>query len=493
MELKKRRLIRIIIPRFPKFNIYTIVARTTTSVGPLYVATSASKLDCWDAEVIDENNLHGRFYPRTREGYLDHRKLQEKSPADVVGFYGSITASIPHLFDLAKMYKAMGCMTIAGGKHVENLPGEALENGIDYVFFKEAEISIRKFLQNFDNPSQRNLVEGIGYLKDHTLFKTLPQTDIEDLDCLPIPDFNLLRFAKMKLYPISGTRGCGSNCEFCTVKGKPRSCSAQAMMDTIKVLVEKYHAKHFFDVSDNFASNRSQAIQFLNLFAEYQKEIHNKLYLSIQARITDAKSNDYLAALKRARVDTVCIGFESPLDENLSSMQKGYLSKNMLAWARMFKKQRVRIHGMFIFAYPPRNMGNKVLDVRKITEEYWHFIKRSHLGTLQVLLAIPLPGTELRERLKNSKKLFPIEDFGWEYYDGQFPLYDPGMGAKPEEIQQAVGKLNRRFYGISSLFRLTKNILFDFPLIVFPSVFTLVSGRVLYIQKAFRFWHGTFF
>ena len=63
MELKKRKLIRIFIPRFPNFNIYTLTARTTTSVGPLFVATSAAKLDCWDAEVIDENNLHGKFYP----------------------------------------------------------------------------------------------------------------------------------------------------------------------------------------------------------------------------------------------------------------------------------------------------------------------------------------------------------------------------------------------------------------------------------------------
>ncbi len=493
MKIKKRKLLRIIIPRFPNFNIYTLVARTTTSVGPLYVATSAAKLDCWDAEVIDENNLHGRFYPRTKDGELDHAALQKQTPASVVGFYGSITSCVPRLYELARKYREMGCVTIAGGKHVENLPDEALSNNIDYVFHEEAEISIRDFLSAFDKPEERNKVKGISFIRDGMMFRTVPQTPVENLDELPVPDYGLLRFAKMKLYPVCGTRGCNSNCEFCAVKGKARNCSADHMMSNIKTLVEKFGARKFFDVSDHFAANMQQAILFLNMFARYQKNLGKRLHLTIQTRITDARSDDYLAALKRAMVDNVCIGFESPADENLLAMNKGYRSKDMLAWTRKFKKQHVRIHGMFIFGYPGKTSGNNSISVRDSVIQYQRFIRKSNIDTLQLLLTIPLPGTELRARLKEEGRLFPVDTIGWEYYDGQYPLFDPGIGVTPIELQQAVGRIMKRFYGISYFFRIIKNIILDFPVIVFPSVITLFSGKIRYIKKAFGFWYRKFF
>lgn len=198
MVLKKRRLLRIIIPRFPHFNIYTNLAKITTSVGPLFVATNAARLDCWDAEVIDENNLHGKFYPRLKRGELDHAKLQEDKPADVVGFYGSITSSIPRLYELARFYKTKGAVTIAGGKHIENLPLEALNNGLDYVFFSEGEISIRKFLESFDDLPSRDAVKGIGYLRNNCLVRNEQRTEPDELDKLPVPDYHLLRFSRMK-------------------------------------------------------------------------------------------------------------------------------------------------------------------------------------------------------------------------------------------------------------------------------------------------------
>jgi radical SAM superfamily enzyme YgiQ (UPF0313 family) len=393
---------------------------------------------------------------------------------------------------LAGLYKGLDCVTIAGGKHVENLPEEALANDIDYVFHEEAEISIRNFLLAFDDPDARNRVKGISFLQSGRICKTAPQPTVDNLDELPVPDYGLLRFAKVKLYPVCGTRGCNSNCEFCAVKGRARNCSAYTMIEMIKTLVERYGARQFFDVSDHFAANMEQAILFLKLFADYQKSIGKRLRLTIQTRITDARSDEYLAALKKAHVDTVCIGFESPVDESLLAMNKGYRSKDMLEWTGKFKKQRVRIHGMFIFGYPGKKHSG-AFPVKENVRAYRSFIRKSNIDTLQMLLAIPLPGTELRSRLAEEGRLFPVKTIGWEYYDGQYPLFDPGTGVKPEALQQAVGKIMKRFYGISHFFRVLKNILFDFPLIVFPSVFTLVSGKIRYVKKAFSFWYRNFY
>lgn len=493
MELKSRKKLRIFIPRFPNFNIYSILAKTTTSVGPLYVATSAASLDCWDTEVIDENNLHGKHYPRLSKNILDHKKLQEDDPADVVGFYGSITSSVPRLFEMAKFYKSLGVTTIAGGKHVENLPDEALNNGIDYILLGEGEITIRKFLNYFEQPDKRDLVKGICYLKDSKIVKTETRTQIENLDMLPIPDYHRLRYGKIKLYPIVGTRGCNSNCEFCAVKDKARTCSSKYLLKNVKQLVEKYNAKSFFEVSDHFASNMNQAIEFLNGFADYQKKIKRKLHLTIQTRITDARNKDYLKAIKRANVDTICIGFESPIDKDLLVMKKGYISKDMLEWTKLFKQQRTRIHGMFIFAYPDKDDSTRITNLNEYTNQYWDFIRKSRIDTIQILQAIPLPGTELRERLQKRDQLYSTNDIGWKYYDGQYPLYNPSGEITSEQLLKTAGDLMKKFYKRTFFIHLVKNIILDFPIIVFPSLLSLIGGKPKKIRQAFDAWNKKYY
>jgi hypothetical protein len=83
----RRLRFRMIIPAYPAFNIYSRIAKTTTALGPLMVATIVSRMKHWDVEVIDENNYR-RFGPKEDTGRPDHNTLQAIRPADVVGLYG---------------------------------------------------------------------------------------------------------------------------------------------------------------------------------------------------------------------------------------------------------------------------------------------------------------------------------------------------------------------------------------------------------------------
>ena len=101
---KKRYRLRIIIPAYPAFNIYSSIARRTTALGPVCVASAANETPGWDVEVIDENNLR-RYGPRSRTEGANHEFLQGERPADVVGLYGGLTSTIPRLYEIAKFYK----------------------------------------------------------------------------------------------------------------------------------------------------------------------------------------------------------------------------------------------------------------------------------------------------------------------------------------------------------------------------------------------------
>ena len=64
---RKRPRVRIVIPAYPAFNIYSCIARKTTALGPVSVATAVHEMEGWDVEVIDENNYQ-RSAPRNELG-----------------------------------------------------------------------------------------------------------------------------------------------------------------------------------------------------------------------------------------------------------------------------------------------------------------------------------------------------------------------------------------------------------------------------------------
>ncbi|HNV24274.1 MAG TPA: hypothetical protein PKH98_05235, partial [Candidatus Omnitrophota bacterium] len=280
---KKRYRLRIIVPAFPAFNVYSYIADKTTALGPVWVATCANKLNNWDVEVIDENNLrlHG---PRAEFG-ADHEYLQKIRPADVVGFYGGLTSTVPRLYQLAKFYKNKGCITLGGGQHfLDENTQEGLENHLDYIMHGEGEDTIQELLTAFENQNDVQKVKGISYLKDGKVFSTAEREKIEDFDKYPLPDFSLVRYAKIKMFPVSRIRGCGMHCEFCTVKDEIRCASADRLMEQISLAVEKHDARHFFVVDDLFGQQRAETLRFCQMLKDYQQRINIRLDLAVQIR-----------------------------------------------------------------------------------------------------------------------------------------------------------------------------------------------------------------
>jgi len=68
---KKRYRLRIVVPAYPALNIYSHIANITTALGPVCVASSANKMEKWDVEVIDENNMR-RYGPRNDSDEVNH-------------------------------------------------------------------------------------------------------------------------------------------------------------------------------------------------------------------------------------------------------------------------------------------------------------------------------------------------------------------------------------------------------------------------------------
>ena len=463
---KKRYRFRVIIPAYPAFNVYSHIARGTVALGPVCIASAVNEMERWDVEVIDENNLR-RYGPKSDSGGADHEFLQRQRPADVVGFYGGLTSTIPRLYQIAHFYKDKGVITVAGGQHfVEDNITEALSSFIDYVVIGEGEETIKDLLSTIEKRQDVSKIKGIAYLNNGEIIYTLKREPIADFDKLPLPDFFLVRYAKIKMYPVERIRGCGMDCEFCTVKGKPRYASPERLLESISFLLETKDARHFFIVDDLFGQQRDETIRLCNMLRDYQKNIGRRLDISVQIRLDKAKDSELLSAMRQAGINTVAIGFESPIEEELKAMNKHLNPEDMISFTKIFHRFGFLIHGMFIFGYPVREGVNFRMPIGIRIKRFRYFIKKAKLDTIQVLLPGPLAGTELRHRLQKQNRVYSTQDVGWEYYDGNFPLFEPDEPMSAEEMQAAIRDIMGKFYQFKYMFMIGLNI-FSFPTLVF--------------------------
>lgn len=470
--------LRMICPAYPAFNIYSRLAKETTALGPVCIATAVGRLPGWEAEVIDENNY--RFGPRDSSGRVDHDELQRLRPATVVGLYGGLTSTIPRLLAVARQYRAQGVRVVAGGQHftADNVE-HALRNGVDAVVLGEGERTIVDLLRCWEQGGDLRTVAGIAFRQDDRVVLTPPREPIRHLEELPLPDFSLLRYAKMVFYPVSGTRGCGRDCEFCSVKGKPRFTSPRRLLEQFTSIYERWGRRIFFLVDDLFGQNRSDALELCRLLRDYQRRVGTRFRITVQIRLDQARDAELLLAMRQAGVTVLAIGFESPIAEELAAMNKHLQPDEMCDLVRRYRQAGFRIHGMFIFGYPAREGQPFRMSAEQRVRLFRRFIRRAKIDTVQVLLPIPLPGTALTARLRAQNRIFPVECVGLEYYDGNFPILQPDEPLTPEELQASAHKIMGHFYRPRSLFRVGLNIL----------VFPYLALQLHRLEEAWRRWY----
>ncbi len=282
------------------------------------------------------------------------------------GFYGGLTSTVPRLYELARFYKQQGVVTVAGGQHfVGDNIAEALHNGIDYVVFGEGEKTMRELLEVVEGRRELDGCPGIAYRANGDVVRTPDRAPLTDFDELPYPDFSLVRYARIKIYPVERIRGCCMNCEFCTVKSKPRCASVDRLLGNISHLVETRNAWQFFIVDDLFGQQRDETLRFCRQFADYQEQIGRRLETTVQIRLDKAKDPELLAAMRHAGIKYVAIGFESPIDEELKAMNKAISSRDMLSLVQVYHRFGFLIHGMFIFGYPLAEPGAFTMPARR--------------------------------------------------------------------------------------------------------------------------------
>ncbi|HSQ53240.1 MAG TPA: radical SAM protein, partial [Acidobacteriota bacterium] len=257
---------------------------------------------------------------------------------------------------------------------------------------------------------------------------------IQNLDELPRPAYKYFSLENYRLFgrkmlPIMTSRGCPSQCSFCTTArmfGKAfRARSPKSIVDELEWLRDEHGADAFSFYDDTFTLNTKRAVTIC-------EEIKNRkigLPWDCQTRVSRV-SPELLATMRDANCQQVFFGVESGCQKILDAVNKGTTVEQNRRAIKMAKDAGLFVAISVIIGYPgeTRDMLMQTIDL----------VKKAEPDDVYICVATPYPGTELRRLVEEMG--YEISN-DWGRYDTTTPIFkNPNLSA--EDIR----KLRTSFY-----------------------------------------------
>jgi anaerobic magnesium-protoporphyrin IX monomethyl ester cyclase len=330
--------------------------------------------------------------------------------------------------------------TAAGGPHILGVD-QAIE------FSQYADAVVQK--------EGENVIEDVIYGE---LNGIIEGPVVKNLDELPVPDLSLLYHASgqlvdfFKLTPISTSRGCPRNCEFCSVSNihgkKVRRRSVDLVMQELRQRLTQGYKQIFF-VDDNFSVQPSKRIPLLEAMIEEKNKgpWFDSMIIQDEVPALLRGGDDYVALLKKAGIKTVMLGVESFDDAKLKAMHKRQSKTDSERAIRLLRK-----HGMIIYAF---GMAKPEIDDRESIRYQFKKLREEGVTYADMTIETPIPGTEYWEKYKNRLTAMHNGSPDWDKWTFLAPVI-PTKHMTQKAFQKEVKRSMQRFY---SPWRALKEIL----------------------------------
>jgi anaerobic magnesium-protoporphyrin IX monomethyl ester cyclase len=359
---------------------------------------------------------------------IDWERLRE---ADMI-LISSTTSTAPRAYSLIEKIRKdynQKAPILMGGPHVTFLPEEALSKGADYVFRHEADESFASFLAWWKaghDSSDLLKIPGLS-IKIGDRFHHGPQPKRVNLDSLPTPDLDLIHgYKKPFTIPLITSRGCPFDCEFCSEVAMfghaYRFRSEEKILEDIEFYDARYGRPEIFIADDNLGANRPRLERLC------RGMIENDLVrpFSGQIRLDLAKYPGTLRLMTKAGFGRAYIGYESTSQETLEKVGKDIGADDMGKYTKIIQRMGIEIHAMWVLGFDT--------DTLETIKQNLKAAFKWRLETCQFLILVPIPGSNLFQKLKDSKRIFNPD---WSKYDGHHVTFYPAK-MTPRQLQVSV-------------------------------------------------------
>lgn len=306
-----------------------------------------------------------------------------------------------------------------GGPHATMIPKETLEefDAFDFVVCGEGELALPQIFENLKQESPLSNIKGVV-----TRGKTDYSYDaIKNLDDLPFPaweEFDLTKYpgadphrTKREL-PISTSRGCPFSCVFCA---RPfgrhrRKRTVTSIIKEIERDISDFGCEAVYFTDETFIVDLEWSKSFF--IDMIKKGIHKKIKWSCEVRV-DIASPELFRIMKKAGCYYVYFGFESGDDTMLKNAKKGFTISQIKRPVQWAKDAGLICAGSFILGLP----GETEESVNKSVK----LAQELNIYSTTFPIAVPFPGTALREMAIKNKYGLRILSNNWDDYGKQYP------------------------------------------------------------------------
>jgi anaerobic magnesium-protoporphyrin IX monomethyl ester cyclase len=369
-----------------------------------------------------------------------------KSHPDVVGVTSATLTYKPALEIVKTAKEALpNCLLILGGPHVTVLDEQTLNEApeADIIVRGEGEQTMLELADLVSRSDLKNIqeVEGITFRRNDKIVRNKDRAFIQNLDELPHPAYEHFQLSKYKLsgkmyLPIITSRGCPFQCTFCLASrmcGKRfRTRSPKKVVDELEWLRDVHGADVFAFYDDTFTFDIKRAYEI----CEEMKNRGFDLPWDCRTRV-DRISTEVLSKMRDANCQLIHFGVESGSQKMLSAMKKGTTVEQNERAIRWTKEVGISVAISVVVGYP-----GETADMLKQT---FDFIRKTGPDYVYVCQAIPYPGTELFDLLRELGWEVSTE---WNHYDEQSQVFkNPFLPL--QKIEEMRGTFYNQFFSPS--------------------------------------------
>ena len=420
-----------------RYGSFASVGSQAPPLGLCYLAASARKQG-YSVQIIDAPALAMDLTGTMAE--------IAKTDAGYIGLTAS-TVSIFRARELAKAIKQSGVKApvIIGGPHVSSLPRETLEEfgEFDLGIINEGEYTLPELIASGKAGRDVAAIPGIVYRDGLEVKLSPPRKNIEDLDSIPFPAWDLLPHLPKYYKPsphsyfslpsssLMSSRGCNGTCTFCArpfMGEKYRAHSAEYTVGMIDHLVKEYGIKDIMFYDDNFLLDKRRVEKICEALLKKNYAIS----WSCLAR-PEITSDDLFSMIKRAGCWQIAYGIESADQGILDNIKKRVTLERISEVIRKTNEAGIHSRGYFMIGCPG--------ETKETIDKTTRFIRSSGLKDFHVTFCTPMPGAELFDTAQN----YGAFARDWRKLGFWDPVFIPA-GMTRQQLIESHQRMYRKFY-----------------------------------------------
>ena len=354
------------------------------------------------------------------ESYED---IDYSNDYDLVGI-SCFTLFAPQAYEIADKFREIGVPVVLGGYHPSALPDEARQHA-DSVVIGESEISFPQLLKDFEGGKMKPFYHSERLVK------------AEDI---PPLRRDLLNF-KLLTDGLRVTRGCPSQCEFCSITYFYNHTFRRRPIKNVIKELKSIPSRMILIHDANLAADLDHSKAF---FKAMIKEKINKKWLGNGNIYSLGKDEEFLCLARESGCICWTTGFESVSQKSLNSVKKSANKVHKYGeWVKNIRKHGMAVNGLFIFGFDH--------DTPEIFDTTLNAMYDWGIDAAEFNILTPLPGTPLFTKMDKEGRILTRD---WSKYTQTQVVFQP-KNMTPEELYEGTKKVAREFY---SPINMTKRI-----------------------------------